>query len=254
MAPWLILTGSELDDWIYWHLPLQSLLITINYCAIANIPTSQITRTSFILVLVLRCTPLYSYHSHFLCCTLALCPLITSRCGSHRKHVSHVTKNACLLVRYLIMNVLLLLRANFGNVFTETLPSIGHMRHNIYHRKNLKSHLRYRIFLEQLIILLRLNELSSFVDVEIFTDYHHLNTSWVNFYRNIYLGYALLLFLHLRRYFPWGFPTKQIIIQLLCHLSHEWHMSLLRRLLWCNHSNNIRWRIYILLVICYQIP
>jgi hypothetical protein len=30
--PWLIITGSGLDDWIYWHLHLQSLLITIDYC------------------------------------------------------------------------------------------------------------------------------------------------------------------------------------------------------------------------------
>jgi hypothetical protein len=29
MDPWLIITGSGLDDWIYWHLLLQSLLITI---------------------------------------------------------------------------------------------------------------------------------------------------------------------------------------------------------------------------------
>jgi hypothetical protein len=47
--------------WIGWLdlfiLLLQSLGITINYSAIANLPTSQITRTRLILVLVLRCTP-----------------------------------------------------------------------------------------------------------------------------------------------------------------------------------------------------
>jgi hypothetical protein len=37
-------------------------LITINYSAIANLPTSQITRTRSILVLVLRYTPLYSHN------------------------------------------------------------------------------------------------------------------------------------------------------------------------------------------------
>jgi hypothetical protein len=26
MAPWLMITGSGLDDWIYWHLPLQSVI------------------------------------------------------------------------------------------------------------------------------------------------------------------------------------------------------------------------------------
>jgi hypothetical protein len=46
-VPWLILTGSRLDDWIYWHLLLQSLLFTINYSATANLPTSQITITHY---------------------------------------------------------------------------------------------------------------------------------------------------------------------------------------------------------------
>jgi hypothetical protein len=31
MAPWRIITGFRLDVWIYWHLLLQSLVITINY-------------------------------------------------------------------------------------------------------------------------------------------------------------------------------------------------------------------------------
>jgi flagellar biosynthesis protein FliQ len=44
-------------------------------------------------------------------------------------HTSHVIKNVCLLVRYLAIDVLLL-RANFGNVFTEPLPSNDHTRHN----------------------------------------------------------------------------------------------------------------------------
>jgi hypothetical protein len=30
-VPWLIITGFGLDDWIYWRLTLQTLLITINY-------------------------------------------------------------------------------------------------------------------------------------------------------------------------------------------------------------------------------
>jgi hypothetical protein len=45
--------------------------------------------------------------------------------------VLRVIKNACLLVRYLAIDILLLLRANFGKVFTEPLPSNGHTRHNI---------------------------------------------------------------------------------------------------------------------------
>jgi hypothetical protein len=46
---------SGLDDWIYGHLLVQSLLITINYSTITNLPSSQITGTCF--VLVLHCTP-----------------------------------------------------------------------------------------------------------------------------------------------------------------------------------------------------
>jgi hypothetical protein len=37
MAPWLIIKGFGLDDWIYKHL-LQSLLITISYSAIVIYP------------------------------------------------------------------------------------------------------------------------------------------------------------------------------------------------------------------------
>jgi hypothetical protein len=32
MAPWLMIAGSGLDDCIYWHLLIQSRLITINDC------------------------------------------------------------------------------------------------------------------------------------------------------------------------------------------------------------------------------
>jgi hypothetical protein len=61
MTPWPIRTGFGLDDRIYWHLLLESLLITANYSSIANLPISQITRT--LSILVLRCTPLYA-NSH----------------------------------------------------------------------------------------------------------------------------------------------------------------------------------------------
>jgi hypothetical protein len=45
LASWPIITGSGSDDGIYWRIILQSLSITINSSAIANLPTSQITRT-----------------------------------------------------------------------------------------------------------------------------------------------------------------------------------------------------------------
>jgi hypothetical protein len=41
--------GTGFDDWVYW----QFFTIAINYSATANLPTSQITRTCSILVLVL---------------------------------------------------------------------------------------------------------------------------------------------------------------------------------------------------------
>jgi hypothetical protein len=31
MAPWIIIKCFWLDDWIYWQLLIQSLVITINY-------------------------------------------------------------------------------------------------------------------------------------------------------------------------------------------------------------------------------
>jgi hypothetical protein len=31
MTPWQIITGFGLDDWIYWHIPIKFVLITINY-------------------------------------------------------------------------------------------------------------------------------------------------------------------------------------------------------------------------------
>jgi hypothetical protein len=45
--------------------------------------------------------------------------------------VSRVIKKTCLFVRYLAMDDLVLLIANFENVLTETLPTNGHTRHNI---------------------------------------------------------------------------------------------------------------------------
>jgi hypothetical protein len=41
--------GSGFDDWVYWHF----FTITVNYSAIANLPTSQISRTCSILVFAL---------------------------------------------------------------------------------------------------------------------------------------------------------------------------------------------------------
>jgi hypothetical protein len=59
MAAWLIIMGSALDDWIYWHL-VQSRLITIRYknsqSNFSRALLPWLPRTRSILVLVLRLT------------------------------------------------------------------------------------------------------------------------------------------------------------------------------------------------------
>jgi hypothetical protein len=71
-------------------------------------------------------TPPYSLNPDLPLCSVLL---ITPRHGSHGKHPSSVVKNACVLARYLAMDGLLLLRAYAFGMFTEPLPSNGHMRH-----------------------------------------------------------------------------------------------------------------------------
>jgi hypothetical protein len=60
MVPWLIRTGSGLDDWIYWHFLVQSRLITIRYKNSQSIFSRTLlpwrSRTHSILVLILRLT------------------------------------------------------------------------------------------------------------------------------------------------------------------------------------------------------
>jgi hypothetical protein len=48
-----------------------------------------------------------------------------------RKNIASIVKEACLLIRCLAMDVLFLPVGSRGNVFTESLPSNGHTRHNI---------------------------------------------------------------------------------------------------------------------------
>jgi hypothetical protein len=62
---------------------------------------------------------------------LPFVPPYNSSARIPRKIPSSVINNACLLVRYVAMDVLLLLRANSGNVFTVPLHSNGHVLQNI---------------------------------------------------------------------------------------------------------------------------
>jgi hypothetical protein len=84
MAPWLIIMGSGLDDWIYWQLLLKSLLIIIDY----NNSQSIFSRTLLWLartrsILVLRLLPDLRLHC-----------FIASR-RIHRKHIRCPTMDIC---------------------------------------------------------------------------------------------------------------------------------------------------------------
>jgi hypothetical protein len=57
-------------------------------------------------------------------------PSYNSLARTPRKTSSSVVKNACLLVRYIAMDVLLLSAFVVGNVFTEPLPSNQYTLHN----------------------------------------------------------------------------------------------------------------------------
>jgi hypothetical protein len=90
MTPWLIITGSGLDDWIYWQLLLQSLVITINY---KNSPIlfrrtllPWLPRARPILILVLRLPDFWSTKTD---------SYILSARTTYRKHSSSIV--ACVL-------------------------------------------------------------------------------------------------------------------------------------------------------------
>jgi hypothetical protein len=124
---WLIMTGSGLNDWIYWHL-LQPLVVTINYSAIANLPISQIIRTRSILVLVLRCTPctlLYSYSSQ-----LTWNSALYSLGEDPTENIFSIMRVYWLVTQQWMP--FYCWQRNSGTVFTEPFPSNGHMRHNTF--------------------------------------------------------------------------------------------------------------------------
>jgi hypothetical protein len=77
----------------------------------------------------LHCTPYTLLYSSILFSV----PYSNSSAQTPWKAPSSFIKNACLLVRYLAMDVLW--EHNSWTVFTEPLPSNGHMRHNIFVQK-----------------------------------------------------------------------------------------------------------------------
>jgi hypothetical protein len=117
MAPWLLMTGSGLD------LLTPSFTINNNYSAIANLPTSQITRPRSILVL--RCTPTTASLGN---------PSVLTYNSSAR--IPRKTRFFCCPrmrvywpVTYQWMPYCW--ERNSGTVFTEPLPGNDHMRYSM---------------------------------------------------------------------------------------------------------------------------
>jgi hypothetical protein len=70
------------------------------------------------------------------CYSASTSPVLPNTADNHfsrtpRKTPSFVVRNACLLVRYLTMDVLLLSRARVLREYTDPLPSNGYTRHSI---------------------------------------------------------------------------------------------------------------------------
>jgi hypothetical protein len=143
MTPWPKIMGFGLDDWIYWHLlynlykHIQLPKLTINLQPVLP----SLSRTRSIVVLVLRMTS-----------DLRLNYYVVSR-RIHRKHIrcpvmdiyaNHIentaspigVKNACLLTRYLAMDICAPRRQHLfccqECVFFGQLPSNGSTCHNIF--------------------------------------------------------------------------------------------------------------------------
>jgi hypothetical protein len=90
MAPWLIITGSGLDDWIYWHLLIRSLLIAIHSQSSAEpffLDRRGLATFSFSFYDLPRCTLLYS----------VLWPLTILRHGPRTENTTPLLLRTCLL-------------------------------------------------------------------------------------------------------------------------------------------------------------
>jgi hypothetical protein len=68
LLSWLIITGSGLDDWIYWCLLSQSLLITINYKSSQSMSKTRSLEYDhflFFLVFLLQWLTSFWFTNHF---------------------------------------------------------------------------------------------------------------------------------------------------------------------------------------------
>jgi hypothetical protein len=66
--------------------------------------------------------------------SFATLSFMTTLHGSRRKHVHSIVEKACLHLRCLEIDVLLLRVGSGGNVFTKSLPSSGSIHHNYFVR------------------------------------------------------------------------------------------------------------------------
>jgi hypothetical protein len=154
---WRTITGSGLDDWIYWRL-LFTVSLNHNLLQELTINLQPRTRSILVLILILRLTilsvvlrhaPLYSPSLDSLSSTAILLQFLKSQfrfsnpLATNSPSLNSLSRTPmktrvtcyqeCVFIGwYLAIDILLLLRANFGNVFTEQLPSNGHTRHNIF--------------------------------------------------------------------------------------------------------------------------
>jgi hypothetical protein len=119
-VPWRMIMDSGFDVRIYKHFHLQVPLITMNYSAIANLPSSQFTRTYTVLVLVLSaalfslCSLIYSQlfweplrKIHLLLLWELLCNLANICNMMHRKGSSYccIFTGTCFSNRCLLMDL-----------------------------------------------------------------------------------------------------------------------------------------------------
>jgi hypothetical protein len=108
----------------FWHSLIPFLTFLLNHLPLSSPELHQILDYSWLF---------YSTTQSLLFYTLSrilTVPTYTSSARTPRKTQSSVVKNACLLVRRLAIDVLLLGALLCGNVFTDPLPSNGYTYYN----------------------------------------------------------------------------------------------------------------------------
>jgi hypothetical protein len=151
MAPWPIITGSGLDDWIYWQLLLQLLIITISYknsqIIFSRILLPWLPRTRSILILVLRLTSdlrldyLYSLETDHRKHLFLYCIYSALHSNGSYTIVSRLFVAACFCRLYLVTGFLPRICPR-GSFFIEPLSSNGSTCHSTFRWSLYYAHLR----------------------------------------------------------------------------------------------------------------